>query len=82
MCSPVLHRMIWGNFRESAGRKLEFLDVDGRDFGKVLNIWCGQAAVEEDLTDVRQLGSVADRFQIIEVLAALEETMLGQLAVE
>jgi hypothetical protein len=69
--------MMCGNFRESAGRRLEINDVDGRAFGKVLDLWSGREDREEkDLREVHLLARIADRFQINEVASALEENMM------
>ncbi len=83
LCSPVLHKMMCGNFRESAGRRLEINDVDGRAFGKVLDLWSGREDLEEkDLREVHLLARIADQFQVTEVASALEETMMEYLHIE
>ncbi len=84
LCSPVLHRMICGEFSESAGKNLHFHDVMvGGVFGHALDLWCGRAdAREMALVEMRELVSVADRFQMLDVVAALEDSMIGQLNVE
>ena len=75
--------MICGSFIESAGRRLEIREVDCKLFVKVLGLWFGgEYGGETDLHEVQQLVSVADRFQVSEVVAALEETMIQQLQVD
>ena len=73
--------MVCGGFKESAGKKLELHDVDACSFIKVLDLWCGRDIMSRmGLNELRQLAIVADRFQITEVLASLEETMMEQLS--
>jgi hypothetical protein len=80
LCSPVLHKMLCGNFMESTDKKITLYDVDAFRFGKVLDLWCGRVN-ELELSEVRQLASLADRFQISEVLSVLEEAMVVHLRV-
>jgi hypothetical protein len=62
---------------------LEIREVDCKLFVKVLGLWFGgEYGGETDLHEVQQLVSVADRFQVSEVVAALEETMIQQLQVD
>ena len=42
MVSPVLQKMISGNFREGMSRQLSLEDIDAETFEKVLNLWCGK----------------------------------------
>ena len=82
VCSPVLHKMICGSFNESVGRRMEVKDVDGAQFCRVLNVWCGkELEPKADVAILLKLGSVADRFQVTEVVTALEEAIIGQLSV-
>lgn len=61
-------------------KKLELMDVDGAAFGQALDIWCGKKnSAEINLGDVRELARVADRFQMTEVILALEKTVIGHL---
>ncbi len=58
-------------------------DVDGRSFGKVLELWSGMEDREEkDLRELHQLARIADQFQISEVSTVLEEAMLGNLCIK
>ena len=76
VCSPVLHRMLCGCFAESKAKKLELKDVHSTVFGKALGIFCGREHIKElDLGDVKELASVADRFQMTEVVAVLDMTI-------
>ena len=77
--------MICGCFNENKNGCIDLHDVDGKEFEFILNIWCGN---EEDggkgltISDMLQLGTVADRFQVTEVAVALEETVIRELSVE
>ncbi len=52
-------------------------------FIKALDLWCGRAdGLEMELHEVQELASVTDRFQITEVVSALEEAALSQLSLE
>jgi hypothetical protein len=80
LSSPVLQKMLCGGFSESAARRVELEDVDGVAYSKVLDMWCGKEGLEEkELGDVLVLASVADRLEMAEVGAALEEAIIGQL---
>jgi hypothetical protein len=82
MASPVLHRMLFGDFREGAARRAALEDVDGRVFGDVMDLWYGkEVLVDKALADVMMMASVADRLQIVEVLAVLEDAIMGEIRV-
>ncbi len=73
VCSPVLHKMLCGSFIERNEKKLNLQDVDGKTFSKALAIWCGKLSSKDmGLGELMALASVADRFQMIEVLSAIE----------
>ena len=81
MCSPVLHKMLCGSFIESHAKTLKLQDVDGAAFVKTLDVWCGkQSSAEMELGEVRELASIADRFQMTEVSTALDETVMRHLS--
>jgi hypothetical protein len=68
--------MICGSFCESNEKKLHLQDVDWRSFGKALDVWCGKESnAEFGLDEVKELASVADRFQMTEVSSALDEAV-------
>ncbi len=80
MCSPVLHKMMCGGFAESNEKKVKMMDVDMAAFAKVLDIWYGKEfCADIELDGVRELASVADRFQMTEVVSTLERTVLFHL---
>ncbi len=83
LCSPVLQKMICGSFIENKIGRIDIHDVDGRTFEIMLNLWCGNdEGGLKSLGHLQRLGAVADRFQVIEVQAALEETMIRELSVK
>jgi hypothetical protein len=56
--------------------------VDGSVLLDVLDLWCGRMhATDKSLTDALLLGSVADRFEVVEVVTALEEAIAAHLRV-
>ena len=80
MASPVLHRMICGAFSEGMTRRVSLEEVDGKSFEEVLNLWCGKdCSNDKELNDVIVMASVADRLQMVEVVSALENAIIGQL---
>ena len=80
VCSPVLHRMLCGSFAESKAKTLQLKDVHEDAFGKALEICCGKDhGTELSLGDVKELASVADRFQMTEVIAVLDMTVSRHL---
>jgi hypothetical protein len=82
MASPVLHKMLFGDFREGVGRRLELDDVGGRVFGEVLDLWCGKEVCgDKELADVMMMASVADRLQMVDVATALEDAIMGEMRV-
>ena len=83
LASPVLLKMICGSFREASTRRLSLEDVDGKAFEEVLNLWCGkEGRGEQELGDVLVMASVADRLEMLEVVAALEAAIIGELRAE
>ncbi len=80
MCSPVLHTMLCGGFRESIGRKIKLKDVNGATFCKAIDMWCGkESSTELELEEVKELAGVADRFQMAEVSSAIDESVMKHL---
>ena len=48
-----------------------------------LDVWCGKKAeMVMELHEVKQLASMADRFQIMEAVSALETAAMGHLSTE
>ena len=47
-----------------------------------LNLWCGKEERVEQLGDVMVMASVADRLEMLEVCAALEAAIIGELCAE
>jgi hypothetical protein len=82
--------MICGKFSESKEKHLSIDDVDMEVFVKVLGLWCGYMdgkglpveGQNMELEEIQKLASVADRLQITEVAAALEETIMEHLSVD
>jgi hypothetical protein len=75
--------MICGGFLESYGKTLNLKEVDGKAFGKVMDMWSGKVdcqSAEMEFGEVEELASVADRFQMTEVISTLEEIVLKNLS--
>ena len=82
MLSPVLHKMVCGCFKESMSGRVELDDVDQKSFEQVVDLSCGKDGLEvEELGHVMLLESIADRFQMTEVEAELEDAILRNLSV-
>jgi hypothetical protein len=83
LASPVVRKMLCGDFSERIGNKLSLDDVDERAFIKTLDVWCGRNDCQEvDLEEVQLLASVAGRFQMTEVKSVLEEALMEQMGLE
>ena len=83
LASPALCRMLCGDFVESKEKTLRFHDVTAGMFFMALDVWCGKMAGRVmELHEMKQLASVADRFQIMEVVSALETAAKGHLSTE
>ena len=83
MASPFLHKMLCGSFSESVTRQFSLDDIDHKIFEEVLNLWCGiEDCNEKDLRDVLTMASLADRLRMAEVVAALEDSILGELGTD
>jgi hypothetical protein len=75
--------MLCSSFSESKAKTLRLDDVECRTFIKTLDIWCGRGDGQVmEFCKVLQLASVADRFQIKEVVSLLAEAAMGQLCLE
>ena len=58
-------------------------DVNGTVLEEVLDLWCGkEESMEREVAYVMMMASVADRFQIAEVVSALEDALIGELEAE
>lgn len=81
LASPVVRKMLCGDFSESKAKTLKLADVGEKDFVDVLDLWCGRKQ-EVELGEVPQLASLADRFQMTEVTCLLEEAVMKQLSMD
>jgi hypothetical protein len=73
--------MLCGSFTESAGRMITLDDVNGRMFQTAYDLWCGkEIRSHHNIGDLLELGSVADRFQVMEVASAVEDAIMDQLS--
>jgi hypothetical protein len=83
LCSPVLRKIICGGCNQNCARKsLDLKDVAEGTFKKALDLWCGKEDSRDfELCEVEELASVADRFQMTEVLSILEDAVMGQLSI-
>ena len=79
MASPVLHKMISGSFREGMRRQLSLEDVQAETLEQVLNLWYGKEGRVEQLRDVMEMASVADRLEMLDVFTVLEAAIIGEL---
>ena len=83
MASPFLHKMLCGGFREGATRRVSLDDIDVKAFGEVLDLWCGKEdSSEKELREVIVMASLADRLQMEDVVAALEDLILAELGAD
>ena len=84
MCliSPVFHKMVCSDFREHSERKIELGDQEETVMRRVLDLACGRPVQARDLADALALAAFAHRYQLTEVVAAVEQAVLVSLGVE
>ena len=74
--------MLCGSFREGVTRQVSLDDIDKKGFEEVLDLWCGKVdRAEKELREVIVMASLADRLQIADFVAALEDSILADLGV-
>ena len=57
-------------------RRVSLDDIDKKAFEEVLDLWCGKEdSSEKELRDVMAMASLADRLQMEDVVAALEDSI-------
>ena len=72
--------MLCGSFREGVTRQVSLDDIDKKGFEEVLDLWCGKVdRAEKELREVIVMASLADRLQIADFVAALEDSILADL---
>ena len=82
MASPYLHKMLCGSFREGVTRRVSLDDIDKKAFEEVLDLWCGKEdRSEKELSEVITMASLADRLQMVDIAAAVEDSILVELGV-
>ena len=55
-------------------------DIDKKAFEEVLDLWCGKEdSTEKELREVMAVASLADRLQMVDVVAALEDSILVEI---
>ena len=67
---------------EGTTRKISLDDVDAKAFEQILHLWSGKEGHTEQLEDVMVMASVADRLEMLDVLAVLEAAIIGELRPE
>ena len=84
LLSPVLLRAVCGCFRESSNRKVELEDVEREEFEQLVRISTGHTilASKTDVWHVMRLAALADRFQMDDVLLALEDAAIRRLSID
>ena len=83
MLSPVLQKSVCGCFMESASKRVELEDVEPACFRRVLDLWCGRDGVEiESVLQLMRTAALAERYQVAEVVAVLENALIEQLSVD
>ena len=61
-------------------RRISLDDIDKKAFEEVLDLWCGKDdSIEKELREVIAVASLADRLQMGDVVAALENSILVEL---
>ena len=82
LLSPVLHTMLCGSFTESRGRFINLHDVDESMFLMMLDLWCGkECRLDQNIGRLLELGMLADRFQVAEVVSVIEDAIMDQMSV-
>ena len=61
--------------------RLELNDIRAGPFSNLLDLCCGKSLAGKELTDVFELATIADRLQMTEVCAAMEDLVIGQLTI-
>ena len=79
LISQVLRTMVRGSFRESAEKQILLDDVDERALGHVMDLACGQVC---DLREMMGVGAFAHRYQMAEVVGAVEVAIVRSLTVD
>jgi hypothetical protein len=65
LASPVVRKVLCGNFSESKGKKLKLGDVDERVSIKALDVWCGRKDCQEaELDEVPQCALRCNKLQL------------------
>ena len=78
--SCTVHTMLCGSFREGVTRQVSLNDIDKKGFEQVLDLWCGRVdRVEKELREVIVMASLADRLQMVDIVAVLEDSILAEL---
>eukprot|EP00292_Cryptomonas_paramecium_P033241 CAMPEP_0113715802 /NCGR_PEP_ID=MMETSP0038_2-20120614/33488_1 /TAXON_ID=2898 /ORGANISM="Cryptomonas paramecium" /LENGTH=88 /DNA_ID=CAMNT_0000643157 /DNA_START=14 /DNA_END=277 /DNA_ORIENTATION=+ /assembly_acc=CAM_ASM_000170 len=70
--SPVLMKMVCGQFEESSSSQLQIDDVQDVIFGKAFDMFFGLNAQVTGFSELLELGLVADRFEMTSVAKAIE----------
>ncbi len=83
LLSPIFQRAICGPFRESSSRSIQLDEVDRTDFEMLVDLAMGRIglAANTEILQVVRLASLADRFQMEEVGAFLEEAAIRRLRI-
>ncbi len=58
LISPVVRKMLCGNFSESREKKVMFEDIDGTSFKKALDVWYGRKDCQEVALGVGSCGGL------------------------
>ena len=76
--------MVCGSFKESSEKLLHLGDEDERALRQAMELACGcpEGVHVADLQEMAILGALADRYEMVEVVAAVEDAMVRSVTVD
>ena len=84
LISPELRTMVCGSFRESTEKQILLDNVDEGALGHGMDLACGrpEGVRVADLREMMGVGAFAHRYQMAEVVGAVEEVIVRSLTVD
>ena len=83
LVSPVFHKLLCGEFKERATRKIDLPEIDKAEFQIMIDLVCGKEINEiVEISTLITVAELADRFALVEVVAMLDDIIQDRINVE
>ena len=83
LVSPVLHKLLCGQFKERASKEIELLETEALEFQLMIDLACGHEIKDNGhASTLIKVAELADRYELIEVVSMLDDLLPERVTTE